>query len=61
MNHLKDTLAEFTNRSLKILLICYKEVETVPNKDENDLILIAMVGLKDHPKKRVSEAVNQCK
>ncbi len=45
----------------KVLALAYKPIETKAEFNEDDLVLVGMVGLVDPPKDGVKEAVEKCK
>lgn len=45
----------------KVLALAYKPIETKTEFNEDDLVLVGMVGLVDPPKDGVKEAVEKCK
>ena len=63
----RNTINQFSNESLRTLLLCYKEIsEKDANTDhpeylEKDLIVIGVAGIKDPLKESVPEAVLNCK
>ena len=58
---------ELSSKALKVLAFAYKEVKVNYEKEidyfkeENDLILVGLVGLKDPARKNVKEAIMACK
>ena len=51
---------EFADSSLRTLLLCYREVKTIPkdwNEIEKDLTMVALVGIKDPLRDGIVEAV----
>ena len=66
---LKDNMSKFASESLRTLLLCYKEIaelKEVANEDvkredfEDELVIIAMVGIKDPLRDGIAEAVEKC-
>lgn len=60
---LEQTISDFANGSLRTLLLCYKEVKTIPedwDEIENNLIIMSMVGIKDPLRDGIASAVQQC-
>jgi magnesium-transporting ATPase (P-type) len=63
---LKETITDFAKESLRTILLTYKELDGVPDSEdqddyENDLIIIAMVGIKDPLRDEIPSAVAICK
>lgn len=53
----------FSKTNQKVVMIAYKEVNSVPTKwshVEKNLILIAMVGIKDFIREDVSKTIKEC-
>ena len=63
----KNTISQFSDESLRTLLLCYREIsEKDANTDhpenlEKDLIVVGVAGIKDPLKEAVPEAVLNCK
>ena len=54
---------KMSKKAYKVLACCYKEIEKKKEynfEDENDFILVGLVGLIDPPKDSVKEAVEKC-
>lgn len=58
---------EFSNEALKVLAFAYKQIDKkIANendyfKEEKNLILVGIIGLKDPARKNVKEAIQTCK
>lgn len=50
-----------SKKAYKVLALAYKPIETKAEFNEDDLVLVGMVGLVDPPKDGVKEAVEKCK
>ena len=50
-----------SKKAYKVLALAYKPVETKKQFNEEDLILVGIVGMVDPPKDGVKEAVEKCK
>ena len=50
-----------SKKAYKVLALAYKPIETKTEFNEDDLVLVGMVGLVDPPKDGVKEAVEKCK
>jgi magnesium-transporting ATPase (P-type) len=60
---MSHNILEFASRSLRTILLAYKEVTSVPedwDEIENDLVIIGMVGIKDPLRDGIKEAVEKC-
>ncbi len=61
------TEKEYSTDALKVLAVAYKDLnnkydeEEEYQKEENDLVIIGLVGLKDPVRPNVKEAINLCK
>ena len=66
-NKYLDIEKEYSHEALKVLSFAYKEVKNKYNneedyfKEENDLILVGLVALKDPARKNVKEAIQTCR
>ena len=66
-NNYLDIEKDYSHEALKVLAFAYKEVKTKQVreedyfKEENDLILVGLVGLKDPVRKNVRAAIEACK
>ena len=66
---IKDSIDKFNKQMLRSLYICYKDISKEEyddaenpenNSDQNDLIFIAVVGIRDSLRNGVKEAVLKC-
>ena len=66
-NNYLDIEKEYSHEALKVLAFAYKEVKNKYSKEEdyfkeeNDLIIVGLVGLKDPARKNVLEAIKSCR
>ena len=66
-NNYLDIEKEYSHEALKVLAFAYKEVKNKYSKEEdyfkeeNDLIIVGLVGLKDPARKNVLEAIKTCR
>jgi Ca2+ transporting ATPase len=63
LNQLNDAIEGFAVGSLRTFSLCYKEIKSIPedwSQIEKDLIIIAIVGIKDPLRDGIQEAVAQC-
>jgi P-type Ca2+ transporter type 2B len=63
LDQLTSAQEDFANGTLRTLLLCYKETKTVPeewDEVEGNLVVLAMVGIKDPLRDGIAEAVRQC-
>ena len=63
LDQLNDSIESFAAGSLRTLFLTYKEVKSVPeswDQVEKDLIILAMVGIKDPLREGIQQAVQQC-
>lgn len=63
LDQLNETIESFAAGSLRTLFLTYKEVKTIPeswDQIEKDLIILAMVGIKDPLREGIQQAVQQC-
>lgn len=66
-NNYLEIEKEYSKEALKVLSFAYKEVkgkqikEEDYFKEENDLILVGLIGLKDPARKNVKEAIKSCR
>lgn len=63
VNQLNETIEDFAAGSLRTLFLTYKEIKTIPeswDQIEKDLIILAMVGIKDPLRDGIRDAVRQC-
>ena len=66
-NNYLDIEKECSHEALKVLAFAYKEVKNKYSKEEdyfkeeNDLIIVGLVGLKDPARKNVLEAIKTCR
>ncbi len=58
-----DAETKMAREGLKVLAFAYKSLENETNyvREENDLILLGLVGLKDPVRENIVEAINTCK
>lgn len=65
MKELENITEDMAEHGLRTLAVTYKDVESFANEDrlqmERDLVLIAIVGIKDPLRHESKEAVEQCK
>ena len=66
LGQLKAAISEFASESLRTILIAYKELDGAPDSEEqddyeSDLIIVAMVGIKDPLRDEIPLAVAMCK
>jgi len=66
LRDLKAAISEFANESLRTILLAYKELDGAPDSEdpedyESDLVIIAMVGIKDPLRDEIPLAVEMCK
>lgn len=66
LRELKDTISNFASESLRTILLTYREFDKYPGYTsvddyENDLTIIAMVGIKDPLRDEIPLAVEICK
>ena len=57
---------EMANNALRVMAFAYKELKTIPSKEkaieeENDLILLGIVGIIDPPREDIKESIKLCK
>lgn len=63
LDQLNDSIESFAAGSLRTLFLTYKEVKAIPetwDQVEKDLIILAMVGIKDPLREGIQTAVQQC-
>ena len=63
LDQLSHATNDFANDTLRTLLLCYKEVKSIPeewDEVEGNLVVIGMVGIKDPLRDGIAEAVQQC-
>jgi Ca2+ transporting ATPase len=63
LDQLNDTIESFAAGSLRTLFLTYKEIKAIPetwDQVEKDLIVLAMVGIKDPLREGIQQAVQQC-
>ena len=61
-----DIVQEMAMGALRVLALAYKEIETLPQKldpekVEQDLIFVGLVGMMDPPREEVKPAINLCR
>ena len=58
-----DIEKNMSNEALKVLAFAYKEVENKKDylNEENDLVLVGLIGLKDPVRKNIKESIKECK
>jgi P-type Ca2+ transporter type 2C len=62
LNQLTSVQKDFANGVLRTLLLCYKETKTVSeewNEVENNLVVLALVGIRNPLRDGIAEAVRQ--
>ena len=65
-SHILQQNEEMANRSLRVIGVAYKELDSMPfnlsaEKIENELIFIGLSGMMDPPRPEVKDAVKLCK
>ena len=63
LDQLNDSIESFAAGSLRTLFLTYKEIKSIPetwDQVEKDLIILAMVGIKDPLREGIQLAVQQC-
>lgn len=60
---LKKVNTEFSQRGLRVLAVCERDVDTVDISvdDEKDYILLGLVAMQDPPREESADAVRKCK
>ena len=58
-----DIEKNMSNEALKVLAFAYKETENKKDylNEENDLVLVGLIGLKDPVRKNIKESIKECK
>ena len=62
-DNMQENILDFASRSLRTILLAYKEVSSIPedwDEIENDLVILGMVGIKDPLRDGIKEAVSKC-
>jgi Ca2+-transporting ATPase len=52
---------EFASQSLRVIALAFKEVNSLKQATENNLIWLSLVAMKDPPRKGVKNALKECK
>ena len=63
LDQIAHATTDFANGTLRTLLLCYKEVKSVPEEWEDvegNLVVLGMVGIKDPLRDGIADAVRQC-
>lgn len=61
--NMHHNILEFASRSLRTILLAYKQISAVPedwDEIENELVIIGMVGIKDPLRDGIKNAVENC-
>lgn len=62
---IKNKIATFTDDALRVLLLCYKEIDDYNKYSieelEDDLIFTGIVGMMDPPREEIHESIETCK
>jgi magnesium-transporting ATPase (P-type) len=60
---IESAIEHFSKSNQKIVMVAYKEVNGIPSKwshVEKDLVLIAMIGIKDFIRSGVKKTIKEC-